>query len=312
MKRYLKVSVVALAALIALGLTVSKRGPAMMVGLGRSTGAASAERKPYDLNNSLNTFNQTLLRVHDAYVDPTRVEPKQMLLAALDSIQKQVAEVMVEPFPNENRVVVHVDTAVREFKIDNVDAPWSMSPKMGEIFQFIVQHLLPGTDSETIRNIEYAATNGMLSTLDPHSVLLDPQTYNEMKLSTGGHFGGLGIVISIRRGALTVIQPMKGTPASEAGVRRGDRIVRIGKESTTNMALNDAVSRLRGDPNTTIEVWFERDGDKAPRRLMLTRAEIHVQSVTSHLLKSPAGPIGYIRLSQFSQKVDEDMRKALE
>ena len=88
-----------------------------------------------------------------------------MLLAALDSIQKQVAEVMVEPFPNENRVVVHVDTAVREFKIDNVDAPWSMSPKMGEIFQFIVQHLLPGTDSETIRNIEYAATNGMLSTL---------------------------------------------------------------------------------------------------------------------------------------------------
>ena len=312
MKRYLKVSVVALAALVALGLTVSKRGPAMMVGLGRSTGAASAERKPYDLNNSLNTFNQTLLRVHDAYVDPTRVEPKQMLLAALDSIQKQVAEVMVEPFPNENRVVVHVDTAVREFKIDNVDAPWSMSPKMGEIFQFIVQHLLPGTDSETIRNIEYAATNGMLSTLDPHSVLLDPQTYNEMKLSTGGHFGGLGIVISIRRGALTVIQPMKGTPASEAGVRRGDRIVRIGKESTTNMALNDAVSRLRGDPNTTIEVWFERDGDKAPRRLMLTRAEIHVQSVTSHLLKSPAGPIGYIRLSQFSQKVDEDMRKALE
>ena len=91
MKRYLKVSVVALAALIALGLTVSKRGPAMMVGLGRSTGAASAERKPYDLNNSLNTFNQTLLRVHDAYVDPTRVEPKQMLLAVGDRYEGQIA-----------------------------------------------------------------------------------------------------------------------------------------------------------------------------------------------------------------------------
>ena len=122
MKRYLKITVVGLAAVVALALTVSKRGPAMMVGLGRTTGAANVERKPYDLNNSLNTFNQTLLRIHDSYVDPTRVEPKQMLLAALDSLQKQVAEVMVEPFPEQNRVVVHVDTAVREFRIDNVDA----------------------------------------------------------------------------------------------------------------------------------------------------------------------------------------------
>ena len=312
MKRYLKITVVGLAAVVALALTVSKRGPAMMVGLGRTTGAANVERKPYDLNNSLNTFNQTLLRIHDSYVDPTRVEPKQMLLAALDSLQKQVAEVMVEPFPEQNRVVVHVDTAVREFRIDNVDAPWSLSPKMAEIFQFITQHLLPGTDSESIRNMEYAATNGMLSTLDPHSLLLDPQTYTDMKLSTSGHFGGLGIVIGIRKGFLTVIRPMKDTPAWQAGVRRGDHIVRIEKESTANMALNDAVSRLRGDPSTKVEVWFERDGDKSSRRVVLTRAEIQVHTVTSQTLKSPAGAVGYIRLSQFGQKSDDDMRQALD
>lgn len=312
MKRYLKAILVGVAMLVALALTVSKRGPAMMVGLGRSTGATSSERKTYDAANALETFNRTLGRIQDAYVDPTRIDPKQMLLSALDSVQKQVAEVMVEPYPEQNRVVVRVDTATREFKLNDVDSPWSLAPKMAEIFQFVTQHLFPGTDAETLRNIEYAAINGMLSTLDPHSILLDPTTYNDMKMSTRGSFGGLGIVIGLRKGALTVIRPMRGTPAWEAGVRRGDRITRIEKEPTSNIALNDAVNRLRGDPGTKVELWTERDGEKAPKRLVLTRAEISVNSVTSQLLKSQAGPIGYIKLSQFSQKCDEDMRSALE
>lgn len=311
MKRFLKVGVVAMAACFALALTVSRRGPAMMVGLGRTIGAPLADRKPYDLHNRLTTFNQTLGRVLEAYVDPNRVDPKQMLLSALESIQKQVAEVMIEPFPEQNRVVVHVDTAVREFSIEHVDSPWAMAPKMQEIYDFIIQHLLPGTDSETLRNIEYAATNGMLSTLDPHSLLLDPQTYQEMKVSTSGRFGGLGIVIRILNGALTVARPMKDTPAWDAGVRRYDRIVKIDKDWTQNMALNDAVQRLRGDPDTKVEVWFERDGEKQPRKLVLKRAEIRVQTVTSRVLPTAAGPVGYIRLSQFSQKSDEELRQAL-
>jgi carboxyl-terminal processing protease len=310
MKRFLKLGVVAMAACLALALTVSRRGPAMMVGLGRTIGAPSSDRRPYD-HNRLTTFNQTLGRVLEAYVDPTRVDPKQMLLSALDSIQKQVAEVMVEPFPEQNRVVIHVDTAVREFSIEHVDSPWAMAPKMQEIYDFIIQHLLPGTDSETLRNIEYAATNGMLSTLDPHSLLLDPQTYQEMKVSTSGRFGGLGIVIRILNGALTVVRPMKDTPAWDAGVRRNDRIVKIDKEWTANMALNDAVQRLRGDPDTKVEVWFERDGDKQTRKITLKRAEIRVQTITSRLLQTTTGPVGYVRLSQFSQKSDDELRQAL-
>ena len=250
MRHYLRGFLVGFAALIALGLTVSRRGPAMLVGIGRSTGAATADRKAHDLSATLDTFNKTLVRVHDAYVDPTRIDPKQMLIAALESVQKHVAEVMVEPKPDKNLVLVRVDTAAREFSIENVDAAWSLAPKMSEIFQFITQNLLPGTDSQSIRDIEYAATNGMLSTLDPHSVLLDPQTYTEMKTSTRGSFGGLGIVIGIRKGGLRVIRPMKGTPAWDAGVRRGDRITRIERDSTDNMALQDAVDRLRGEPGT--------------------------------------------------------------
>lgn len=312
MRRNLKVVLVGLAMVIALALTVSRRGPAMLVGLGRTTGAATAERKSYDASSSLDTFNKTLVRIHDAYVDPTRIDPKQMLIAALDSVQKHVAEVLVEAHPEKNKILIRVDTASKEFNIDTVDAAWSLAPKMAEMFQFIVQNLLPGTDSQAIRDIEYAATNGMLSTLDPHSVLLDPQTYNDMKTSTRGSFGGLGIVIGIRKGALTVIRPMRNTPAWDAGVRRGDRIVRIEKEVTEHMALQDAVDRLRGDPGTKVEVWVEHAEEKTPRHLTLTRAEIQVPSIVARVLKAQNGNVGYIRLSQFNQKSDEDLHNALE
>jgi carboxyl-terminal processing protease len=314
MKRYFKVILVCTAMTVALVLTVTRRGPGMRIGLEKS-GAASMERgRPYELA-ALRIFNGTLMRINDAYVDPTRVDPKGMLLAALDSVQKQVAEVLVEPFPEKNRVVVRVDTASREFQIGEVDSPWSLSTKMSEICRFIAANLPPGTDAETVRNIEYAATNGMLSTLDPHSILLEPQMYTEMKMSTRGSFGGLGIVIGIRKGSLTVIRPMRGTPAWEAGVRKGDHIVRIEKESTVNMALQDAVNRLRGDPGTKVEVWTERGGekgDKTPKRLVLTRAEIQVKSIESHLLKGQSGAVGYVKLAQFNQKSDEDLRQALE
>src|SRR5438105_8762648 len=146
MKRYFKLILVGVAASLALALTVTKRGPSMVVGLGKSTGAASVDRRPYELS-ALRIFNGTLMRITDAYVDPTRVDPKGMLLSALDSVQKQVAEVMVEPYPEKNRVVVRVDTASREFQIGDVDSPWSLSHRMSEIFSFIGQNLPPGTDT---------------------------------------------------------------------------------------------------------------------------------------------------------------------
>ena len=110
-----------------------------------------------------------------------------------------------------------------------------------------MQDGLKGTEVD-LREIEYAACNGMLHTLDPHSVLLSPDAYKDMNLSTSGQFGGLGIVISLRDQQLTVINPMPGTPASRAGLRKYDRIVKIDNEATLNMGLNEAVNHLRGVP----------------------------------------------------------------
>src|SRR4029077_8576470 len=100
----------------------------------------------------------------------------------------------------------------------------------------------------------YAACNGMLHTLDPHSVLLSPEAYKEMNLSTSGHIGGLGLVISIPDQQAAVINPRPGTPAFRAGVKKYDRIMKIGGESTLNMGLNEAVPHLRGAPGSKVTV----------------------------------------------------------
>jgi carboxyl-terminal processing protease len=322
MKRYGKPLLVLAALCVALVLTITRhRSPtgSAAIGLGAgetSRAAQSDDKKPYDLA-ALRIFKSTLMRVNDAYVDPRRVDPKQMLLSALDQVQKSVAEVLVEaPKPgdaaNANRVLVRVDTAQQAFDISGVDSPWALSFKMTEIFKFIAANLPPGTDKETVRSIEYAATNGMLSTLDPHSLLLEPAMYNEMKMSTRGSFGGLGIVIGIRKGNLTVIRPMPDTPADKAGIKAGDRIVRIDKLSTVNMMLQDAVSRLRGEPDTKVEVWIEKANEKnpVPKRIVLTRAVIQVKTVEAHLLKNN---VGYIKLfNSFGGNTVDEMRRALD
>ncbi len=314
MSRNGKPIIVGAALLIAMVLTVTRRGPQGQhpgVGVEPVRAAQKDDKRPYDLT-ALRIFNNTLMRINDSYVDPTRVDPKQMLLSALDQVQKSVAEVLVEPKPAENKVIVRVDTAQQEFGIGEVDSPWALSTKMKEVFRFVSQHLPPGTDSETVRNIEYSATNGMLNTLDPHSMLLDPTMYNEMKLNTRGSFGGLGIVIGIRKGALTVIRPMPNTPAWAAGIKAGDRIVRIDKLSTVNMMLNDAVGRLRGDPETKVEVWVEKAAEKnpVPKKIVLTRAVIQVKTVEGHLLKNG---VGYVKLfNSFGGNTNEELRRALD
>jgi carboxyl-terminal processing protease len=312
MNRYFKPILVGTALTIALLLTITRSGRHVGLGAGEPSSAAQKDdKRPYDLA-ALRIFNNTLMRVNDSYVDPTRVDAKQMLLAALDQVQKSVAEVLVEPHPEINKVVVRVDTAQQEFSIAEVDSPWALSMKMKEVFRFIAANLPPNTDTETVRNIEYAATNGMLSTLDPHSMLLDPQMYNEMKLNTRGSFGGLGIVIGIRKGALTVIRPMPGTPAYVAGIKAGDRIVRIEKESTVNMMLNDAVARLRGEPDTKVELWIEKGAEKGAlaKKVVLTRAVIQVKTVEAHMLKNN---VGYVKLyNSFGGNTSDELRRAMD
>ncbi len=263
---------------------------------------------PYDLTQ-LRAVNPTLDLIRKKYVEPERVEPRKMFLGALDQIQKKVAQVIITHEENSRAVRVGVFDEQEEFRVDNVQGHWDVAARLREVFAFLQRHLRG--EEVDLPEIEYAAANGMLKTLDPHSVFLDPEQYEEMNVQTSGHFGGLGIVISIRDQMLTVMRPMPGTPAGRAGLERLDRITKINNESTLNMPLEDAVNRLRGEPGSSVTIWIHRDGEdgwSGSRPFELVREEIRVSSVDHETLK---GGAGYVRIKQFQATTAKELSQAL-
>lgn len=151
------------------------------------------------------------------------------------------------------------------------------------------------------------ALQGMLSSMDEYSQFLDADAYKEMQVETKGRFGGLGIVIAIKDNILTVVAPIEGTPAYNTGIKPGDRIVKIEKESTKNMNLYDAVKKLRGPSGTTVNITIMREGEKELMEFTITRAIIQIQSVKDARLTKDK--IGYIRLVEFQEKSTDVLRK---
>lgn len=258
----------------------------------------------------LRILNRAVLHIKENYVDPVRINERKMVGAAMEELQRAVAELLVEVVRDEQKIPTAVTVRIGErqetFDLTGVNGLWHMSFKFKDIFRFI-QRALPNHDA--LRDIEYAAISGMLSTLDPHSALLRPEDYREMKLSTRGKFGGLGIVISLRDGHLTVINPIEDSPASRAGIKAGDRIVQIAEDSTVSMALSDAVDLMRGEPGTQIDIWILREGWARPRRFQLERADIKVKSVAYRALK---GHVGWVKLRNFQNTTSRELDDAIE
>jgi len=276
-------------------------GPSHLEGV--PEGLRPADKSGHDLS-ALKVFNKVVLYVKDNYVDPKRIRPKEMLVQALESVERTVPEVLVEPDKDQDHVQLNVNGKVRDFDISHVDSLWKMSFTMKDIFDFIVSNMRPVEDT---REVEYAAINGMLSTLDPHSILLKPEQYREMRLTTKGEFGGLGFVIQMRESNLTVVRVLAQTPAFRAGIKKDDVIRKIGEESTVNMDLNEAVNKLRGPVGSKVTITVDRKGDK-PMVLSLARDMISIESVQSKLL---AGNVGYVRLKNFQGNTTRDLQAAL-
>jgi len=158
------------------------------------------------------------------------------------------------------------------------------------------------------KKLIYGAINGMLASLDPHSSFMSPETYKEMKIDTKGAFGGLGIEITVKDGILTVISPIEDTPAFKAGIKAGDHIFKIDEKFTKDLNINDAVKRMRGPKGTKVVLTIMREGFDRPKEFTLVRDIIQVKSVRSRMLDNG---YGYVRISQFQEKTDEDLIKAL-
>ena len=262
----------------------------------------------YDLSR-LRLLQRCVTYVRANYVDPSRADARAMLVAALDDVERRVPELMSDPVRDGLTITgvhVRVGDSERTFDLRRVSDLYTMVWKLLDVFEYLAPRLSGTVEA---REVEYAAVNGMLRTLDPHSVLLTPSIYREMKLGTTGKFGGLGIVIGIQDGRIIVQSVLDGTPARRAGLKSGDKIIQIGAESTVNMSLTDAVKRLRGPPGTPVTVWVARKSFTEPRKYRIVRSNITLASVTSRLLE---GGIGYARVKNFQQSTAADLEAAIE
>jgi len=160
---------------------------------------------------------------------------------------------------------------------------------------------------DTKRLVE-GAINGMLAALDPHSAYLTPDLYKELQVETKGSFGGLGIEITNRNGMLTVVAPIEDTPAYRAGLESQDVILKIDGEFTKDMSLVEAVKKMRGPKNTKVKLTIKREEPTRLFDVTLTREVIKIQSVKSKMLENG---YGYIRLTQFQERTDDDVTNAL-
>ncbi len=181
-------------------------------------GRSLAGPAPYRLTEMRVVYG-VLGKVRQRYVDPSRLHPAKMLEEALDAVQRQVPEVLVrKEGPGVYRI--QVDTEQRLFRLGKIRSLWGLSSALEAIFRFISPHLHPDTDP---KKVEFAAVDGILSTLDPHTILLRPEYLKELEVDTEGQFGGLGIEISICDGKLTVRRPLPNTPAWKTRMKYGPR-----------------------------------------------------------------------------------------
>lgn len=258
----------------------------------------------YDLR-SLSVLERDLYYVEQRYVEPSRVDPEAMYQAALDRVEREQPEVLLTRQPGGDRLQVSVGPWTTTLVVGPIRGVRDLGEELRRVAAILDERLDPAIPRP---EVEYAMINGALSTLDPHTLLLPPEQAREMEIDNQGEFGGLGIELEARDGTLTIRQPIDGTPASRVGLQAGDQIVRIEDESTVNMDMTDAISRLRGQIGTPVRILVKRKGRPEPFPVTIVRDRIKLNPVTSAMLP---GEIGYIRIKSFNSNVAVDLEEQL-
>ncbi|MGR3179327.1 MAG: MXAN_5808 family serine peptidase [Candidatus Anammoxibacter sp.] len=245
--------------------------------------------------------------VDKLYVYPDKIKPKKMFYDALYRLEKSIPELLIDVDEDSGMVSINVDDKSIRLDTKDVKSLKDTSALLKKAFTFIVEN--KQTEKKSADDIMYEGLNGMLTQLDPHTVVLPPKEFNEFKIGTSGKFGGLGMVVGIRDGILTVISPIEGTPADKAGLEAGDQIIEIDGESTINMTLSESVSKLRGKPNTIVTISLIKYKAAEPQIISIERKIIKIPTVDDQILEDG---IGYIKIRNFQNDTSEALREHIE
>ncbi|MDA8090262.1 MAG: S41 family peptidase [Nitrospiraceae bacterium] len=187
------------------------------------------------------------------------------------------------------------------------DNNYSQLKVFTEVLQAVEANYVKVPDT---KKLIYGAINGMISSLDPHSGFMPPDAYKDMQVDTSGQFGGLGIEIGMKDDVLTVVSPIEDTPAFKAGIKAGDKIIKIDGASTRDMSMFDAVKKMRGPAGSPVTLTVYREGVSKGLDFKIIREIIKIKSVKWKMLDKQAG-IGYVKLTEFQEHSAQDMAAAL-
>ncbi len=163
-------------------------------------------------------------------------------------------------------------------------------------------------EPKTTKDLVYGAIQGAVGSLDPHSSFMTPEEFKELQVETKGKFSGIGIEITLKNRVLTVVSPIEGTPAFRAGIQAGDQIVKVDGTPTKNISLSEAVRKIRGSKGSRVILTINRQGFTKPKDFSIVREIIPIRSVKARLID---GGYGYIRVANFQDQTDRDLRNFL-
>ena len=187
----------------------------------------------------------------------------------------------------------------------NIDKLYEKIDLFGEVLEKIQNEYVEEVDQVEIMD---SAINGALQSLDPYSAYMNPEIFEESQTETSGEFGGLGIEVSMEAGVVKVITPIDDTPASKAGIKAGDYIVRINGEQVQGKTLMEAVNLMRGPVGTSIEITVRRKGSRKAKIFKIIREIIEIKSVVSKIVDNKDG---YLRLRAFNENSSNQLKKEI-
>ena len=187
----------------------------------------------------------------------------------------------------------------------NIDKLYEKIDLFSEVLEKVQDEYVDEIDQSEVMD---SAINGVLQSLDPYSAYMNPKIFKEMQTETRGEFGGLGIEVSMESGVVKVISPIDDTPASRAGIKAGDYIVRINGEQVQGKTLMEAVNLMRGPVGSPIEITIRRKGLSKAKIFKIFREIIEIQSVVSELIDDE---VGYLRLRSFNENSSGQLKKQI-
>jgi len=188
------------------------------------------------------------------------------------------------------------------------DGPYRALNVFSDVLEYVLNNYVEEVNE---RDLVYAAIEGMVGHLDPHSAFLRPDVYRQMKEETSGEFDGVGLELAQRGEQLLVISPIADSPGERAGIQPGDQILEIDGTSTRDMTLLDAVRKLKGATGTKVTLRILREGFSTPQVITVLRDHVRTQSVDWHLLDRERG-LAYVRIKGFQDRTDRALKRALD